>query len=154
VVGDALIDQEDAHNKAYIFSDDAINLLWELPQLGQSAFGAVAYQHLLNHRIAEVLAKKHYLNQAVLLKGDDMMVQRDTQATADLGKCSVSITHVKDQVALGHTGINIVAGEKAPAEAFSTRLNDIQVDEFIEEILQLFYRLNRELFTATCKVLV
>ena len=46
------------------------------------------------------------------------------------GKVSVSITYSKDNVSLGHTGINIMAGDKAPGFAYSSNLNKKQVEYF------------------------
>ena len=43
------------------------------------------------------------------------------------GKASVSITYSKDNVTIGHTGINITAGDKAPPFAYSTNLTDDQI---------------------------
>lgn len=142
VEAEYMIDQEDVLNKAFIYADDAINFLWEVP--GLQAFGAVAYQRLLNTRIADILSG--YLGKPVNMNGDDLMVDA-------VGKCSVSITHVNQGVALGHTGINIVAGEKAPDIAYSTRLTQQQANDFIQAVIDLFYRLNQSLFTATTKLL-
>lgn len=149
VLADAMIDQEDVLAEAFIWSDDAINFLWELPILSNNAFGAVAYQHLFNSKIANILSKPEFLNKPVQMQGDDLMVE-DANT---LGKCSVSITHIKHNVALGHTGINICAGDKAPAEAYSTNLNAQQITTFMEQVIELFAQLNQELFVATSKVL-
>ena len=151
VLADAMIDQEDVATGAFIWSDDAINFLWELPILGNNAFAAVSYQHLFNSHIAKILSDKEFLNKQVYLKGDDLMV-RDAAFPNHEGKCSVSITHLKQGAALGHTGINIVAGDKAPAVAYSTKLNSQQVLDFMNQIIFLFEQLNRSLFIATTKV--
>lgn len=149
VLADAMIDQEDVLANAFIFSEDAINILWEIPMLGSNAFGAVAYQRLFNTKIAEVLSGPKYMNQSILMNGDDMMTQN---TTGSLSKISVSITHIKDYAALGHTGINIIAGKKAPTFAYSTELSDRQVKNFSDEIINLFYTINHDIFIATTKV--
>ena len=41
-----MIDHEDVLNDDYIYSDDAINFLWELPNV--DFFGAVSFQRLFN----------------------------------------------------------------------------------------------------------
>ena len=38
------------------------------------------------------------------------------------------ITYSKDNVSLGHTGINIIAGDKAPGFAYSSNLNNLDTD--------------------------
>jgi len=153
VEAEGMIDSEDILNADYIYSDDAINFLWEIPNL--DAFGAVAYQRLLNTQIANILSTQ-YLKAPIEMKGDDLIVHKEhTQGgiAQPKGKCSVSITYTKNNVALGHTGINIVAGKKAPAFAYSTNLTDEQANNFMAEIINLFYNLNDDIFIATTKVI-
>jgi hypothetical protein len=148
VLADGMIDQADVLADAFIWSEDAINFLWEIPILANSPFGAVAYQQLFNQRIANILSGEVFLNKSLQMNGDDIMLQG-----LDNGKCSVSITHIKDGAALGHTGINIHAGKKAPKIAYSTELSDAQVEAFMQKVIKCFQSLNQELFVATCKIL-
>jgi len=153
VEAEGMIDSEDVINNDFIYSDDAINFLWEIPNL--DSFGAVAYQRLLNTQIAQILSN-NYLKAPIEVDGDDLIVHKEhTQGgiTQPKGKCSVSITYVKNGVALGHTGINVSAGKKAPAFAFSTNLTDDQVNSFMGDVVKLFYELNDNLFIATTKVI-
>lgn len=69
-----------------------------------------------------------------------------------VGKCSVSITYSKDNVAIGHTGININAGSKAPAFAYSTKLNEEQTQEFMTRVIDTFYGMVDDIFIATTKI--
>lgn len=150
---EGMIDSEDVLNNDYIYSDDAINFLWEIPYL--DAFGAVAWQRLFNTQIANVLSTK-YLKAPIEVDGDDLIVHKEHNQggiTQPKGKCSVSITYTKSGVALGHTGINISAGKKAPAFAFSTNLTDEAAESFMKEVVELFYRLNDDIFIATSKVI-
>lgn len=156
VLADGMIDQEDVDKQEFIWSDDSINFLWEIPIL-DNPFGAVAYQRLFNTCIANILAKPEYLNCPIYMDGDDIMVEKEfTQGgvTQQVGKVSVSITYVKDGVALGHTGINVVAGKKAPAFAFSTNFTDQQVNNFCSDVNKAFYELNDDMFVATSKVII
>lgn len=153
VEADGMIDEEDIIKGEYIYSDDAINFCWEIP--GLDPFGAVAYQRLLNTQIAHILGQK-FINKPIEVDGDDLIVHAEHQQggiVQQKGKCSVSITYSKNNVAIGHTGINIDAGRKAPAHAFSTNLSDEQATEFMSEIVNLFYALNDDLFIATTKVI-
>jgi hypothetical protein len=68
-------------------------------------------------------------------------------------KASVSITISTNNVALGHTGINVNAGEKAPNFAYSTNLNDHQVNLFMKSVDNMFYDLLNDMFIATTKVI-
>jgi len=150
---DGMIDSEDVLNNDFIYSDDAINFLWEIPNL--DPFGAVAYQRLFNTQIANILSSK-YLNAPIEVDGDDLIVHKEhTQGgvTQTKGKCSVSITYSKNNVTLGHTGINVVAGKKAPAFAYSTNLNDNQIKQFMQDVIGLFYAMNDDIFIATSKVI-
>jgi len=64
----------------------------------------------------------------------------------------VSITYSKDNVAIGHTGINVNAGPKAPNFAYSTKLTDEQAQEFMQDVIDLFYAINDDMFIATTKI--
>jgi hypothetical protein len=153
VEAEGMIDNEDVLNNDFIYSDDAINFLWEIPNL--DSFGAVAYQRLLNTQIANILSFK-YLKAPIEVDGDDLIVHREHNqggVVQPKGKCSVSITYVKNGAALGHTGINISAGKKAPAFAFSTNLTDEQVDAFMKDVIGVFYAINEDIFIATTKVI-
>jgi hypothetical protein len=153
VEAEGMIDTEDVLNNDYIYSDDAINFLWEIPNL--DPFGAVAWQRLFNTQLANILSTK-YLNAPIEVDGDDLIVHKEhTQGgiTQPKGKCSVSITYSSNNVALGHTGINIVAGKKAPAFAYSTNLTNEQAVEFMKQVVELFYKLNDDIFIATSKVI-
>jgi hypothetical protein len=150
---EGMIDSEDVLNNDFIYSDDAINFLWEIPNL--DPFGAVAWQRLFNTQLANILSSK-YLKAPIEVDGDDLIVHREHQQggiTQPKGKCSVSITYSKNNVALGHTGINVVAGKRAPAFAFSTNLNDNACNSFMSDIIELFYTLNDDIFIATSKVI-
>jgi hypothetical protein len=148
-----MIDSEDVLNNDYIYSDDAINFLWEIPNL--DAFGAVAWQRLFNTQIANILSTQ-YLKAPIEVDGDDLIVHKEHThggIAQQKGKCSVSITYTKNNVALGHTGINISAGKKAPAFAYSTNLSDEYANQFMQTAIELFYNLNDDIFIATTKVI-
>ena len=156
VLADGMIDQEDIDKQEFIWSDDAINFLWEIPIL-DNPLGAVAYQRLLNTHIANILGSVKYLDCPVIMDGDDIMVQKEHNQGGIVqqeGKASVSITYVKDGVALGHTAINITAGKKAPAFAFSTNFDDDQANQFMSDVQKTFYELNDDMFIATSKVII
>lgn len=155
VQADGMIDNEDVLQNDFIYSDDAINFCWEIPNL--DPFGAVAYQRLFNTQIAGILSNR-YLKKPIEVDGDDFMVHDGFEGSdgtlQKVGKCSVSITYSKDNVALGHTGININAGRKAPSFAYSTKLSNEQVEQFMKDVIELFYALNDDIFIATTKVIV
>ncbi len=153
-VKDALIDLEDTLSNDFIHSQDAINFCWEIP--GLCPFGAVSFQRLFNTAIANILSR--YIEKGILIDGDDLMVHDQfvdkDKKIRESGKVSVSITYSKDNVALGHTGNNIVAGEKAPPFAYSSNLTDKQVDEFIAGVIDYFNAEVQDQFIATTKILV
>ena len=147
-----MIDLEDVLKQDFIYSDDAINICWEIPNL--CPLGAVAFQRLFNTQIANLLSQK-YLKKPIEVDGDDLIVHSEhTQGgvTQPKGKASVSVTISKNNVGIGHTGININADKRAPAFAFSTNLTDAQASDFMKDVVQMFYPLVDDLFIATSKV--
>lgn len=143
-----LIDLEDSLEKDYIMSEQAINFCWEIPNL--DPLGAVAFQRLFNTYIANTLHT--YINKPINVRGDDIMVKVGEEG--NVKKASVSITYSKDNVAIGHTGINIKAGKIAPSFAFSTELDEANTNKFIQEVISMFYDMTRDMFIATTKVIV
>lgn len=152
-VSDNLIDLEDSLSKDFIFSDDAINFCWEIPNL--CPIGAVAFQRLLNATIANILAM--IIKKPLEMKGDDIMVH-DTfiggkdKKQYEVGKVSVSITYSKDGVAIGHTGININAGNKAPGFAYSSKLTDEQAINLMHTTINYFNEEIKDMQIATTKI--
>ena len=72
----------------------------------------------------------------------------------EVGKVSVSITYSKDNVAIGHTGININAGNKAPGFAYSSKLTDEEVVRLMEAAISYFNSEIMDMQIATTKVIV
>ena len=153
-VEDALIDLEDSLTDDYIHSQDAINFCWEIP--GVCPFGAVSFQRLFNTAVANILSG--IIQKGIMIDGDDIMVQDkfvgNDDKVRESGKVSVSITYSKDNVTLGHTGINIKAGDKAPGFAYSSNLSDDQVDYFINAVVDYFNDEVKDQFVATTKIIV
>jgi len=153
-VSDNLIDLEDTLAKDFIYSEDAMNFCWEIPHL--CPLGAVSFQRLFNTGIANILSR--FIDKDILIKGDDLMVQDEFKGSDNtirkLGKVSVSITYSKDNVALGHTGINIKAGSKAPGFAYSTNMSDELAQQFMNEVCDYFNSEVQDQFVATTKVIV
>ena len=152
VEADGMIDHEDVLQNDFIYSDDAINFCWEIP--GLDSFGAVAWQRLFNTGIANVL--QSFINAPIEVDGDDLIVHKEFMSGGIIqtkGKCSVSITYTKDGAALGHTGINVRAGDKAPSFAYSTNLTDGQIKQFQDTIIEMFYAMNDDMFLATTKII-
>ena len=153
-VEDALIDLEDSLSDDYIHSQDAINFCWEIPSL--CPLGAVSFQRLFNTAVANILSG--IIQKGIMIDGDDIMVQDKFTGNDDKvrksGKVSVSITYSKDNVTLGHTGINIIAGDKAPGFAYSSNLSDEQVDYFINTVIDYFNTEVKDQFVATTKIIV
>ena len=154
VLADGMIDSEDILQNDFIYSEDAINFCWEIPNV--DPYGAVAFQRLLNTQIASILSNQ-YLKKRIEVDGDDLMVHDEFEGSdgslQKIGKCSVSITYSKDSIALGHTGINIDAGRQAPNFAYSTKLTDEQAEQFMKDVIETFYNMSDDIFIATTKVI-
>lgn len=153
-VSDNLIDLEDLLSKDYIYSEDAINFCWEIPNL--CPLGAVAFQRLFNTAIGSIVGQA--TGKGISMEGDDIMVvdefRGNDDKVRDQGKVSVSITYSKDNVALGHTGINIKAGSKAPGFAYSTNMTDKVAEQFMEAVIQTFNDEVADQYVATTKIIV
>ena len=153
-VSDNLIDLEDTLANDYIYSEDAINFCWEIPNL--CPFGAVAFQRLLNTTIGSIISQA--TGKDISMEGDDIMVVDEFKGSddkvRDKGKVSVSITYSKDNVALGHTGINIKAGKKAPGFAYSTNMSDEVVEQFMQAVIEVFENEVKDEWLATTKIIV
>jgi hypothetical protein len=153
-VSDNLIDLEDLLSKDYIYSEDAINFCWEIPNL--CPLGAVAFQRLFNTAIGSIVGQA--TGKGISMEGDDIMVvdefRGNDDKVRDQGKVSVSITYSKDNVALGHTGINIKAGSKAPGFAYSTNMTDEVAEQFMEAVIQTFNDEVADQYVATTKIIV
>jgi hypothetical protein len=152
-VSDNLIDLEDTLANDYIFSEDAINFCWEIPNL--CPLGAVAFQRLFNTTIAGMLGQ--LIQRSINMDGDDIMVSdefigSDSKKRSE-GKVSVSITYSKEDIALGHTGINVQAGKKAPGFAYSSNLNDSQIEAFMEAVIKAFELEVKDQWIATTKII-
>jgi hypothetical protein len=148
-----LIDLEDSLEKDYIYSDSMVNFCWEIPNL--DPFGAVCFQRLFNTAIANILYK--IINKPIEMKGDDIMVHAEHNQggiVQQKGKASVSITYSKENVAIGHTGVNVSAGKRAPAFAYSTNLTSEQAEQFQKAVIDQFYSMVDNIFIATTKVIV
>ena len=153
-VSDNLIDLEDTLANDYIYSEDAINFCWEIPNL--CPLGAVAFQRLLNTKIGSIISQATGKN--ISMEGDDIMVVDEflgsDSKVREKGKVSVSITYSKDNVALGHTGININAGKKAPGFAYSTNMSDETVEQFMNAVIEVFEDEVKDEWLATTKIIV
>ena len=153
VTVDNMIDQEDVLQNDYIWSDDAINMCWEIPNM--CPIGAVAYQRLFNTQVANILSNR-YLKKPIELDGDDLMVHDkflgSDNKEREVGKCSVSITYSRNNVAIGHTAVNISAGRKAPGHAYSTNLSDEDAKAFMNDVMEMYYAINDDMFIASTKV--
>ena len=153
-VKEGLIDLEDTLSNDYIHSQDAINFCWEIP--GLCPLGAVSFQRLFNTSVANIVSS--VIKKSIMVDGDDLMVQDEFVGTdkkiRKSGKVSVSITYSKDNVTLGHTGINIVAGDKAPPFAYSLNIDNSSVDYIVNTVIDYFNAEVKDQFIATTKIIV
>jgi hypothetical protein len=92
------------------------------------------------------------------MRGDDLMVHDkfigSDRTERTVGKVSVSITYSKEGIAIGHTGINVKAGSKAPGFAYSSNLSDEQIESFMKEVNSFFRESVSDMQLATTKVIV
>jgi hypothetical protein len=147
-VTDNLVDLEDALNKDFIYSEDAVNFIIEIPNI--DLFGGVCFQRLLMAQIGSLLCGKFLEGTDGYVDGDDIMIK----AGDEYKKASVSIACQKNNAVLIHIGVNIKAGDKAPEFAYSTNLDDEKAEEFMKNVIEMFYMMSRDIFVATTKTIV
>lgn len=147
-----MIDLEDVLAHDYIYSDDAINICWQIPHL--NSIGTIAFQRLFNTQIANILHE--FIQKPIMVDGDDIMVLSEFEGSDgklhDKGKASVSIAYARNDISLSHTAININTGTQAPGFAYSTQLTDEQCQQFMEKVIDMFYQLVDELNVASLKL--
>jgi len=129
-----------------LYSEKAINFLIEIPNI--SLYAGVCFQRLFNSLLASLLCGDYLSNVACEVDGDDIFFNVEGQRK----KASVSIAKECNNAVMIHTGINIVAGEKAPSFAYSTNLSDDQTTAFMNQAVDLFYKLSQDIFVATTKI--
>ncbi|MFA5754471.1 MAG: DUF366 family protein [Patescibacteria group bacterium] len=147
-----MIDLEDVLSKDFIYSDSMINICYELPTT--NLWGGVAFQRLYNSLIGNILAE--IIKENVEIDGDDIFVRKEYTnkgIVISRGKASVSIVTEKNGAILGHTGININAGERAPAFAYSTNMSQEQSQAFQIKCIEAFYQTVHSIFIATTKII-
>jgi len=148
-----MIDLEDVISGDYIYSDDMINICYELPMT--NLYGGVCFQRLFCTLIGDILGQT--IDAEVVLEGDDIFVHKEHKQGGIIqpsGKASVSIVGEKNGAILGHTGINITAGKKAPAFAYSTNMTDDEAELFMKTVIQAFYMTSQDIFQATTKIIL
>ena len=153
VEAEFMVDKEDLVNNDFIYSEDAINFCIEIPDV--SLFAGVCFQRLFNGVLGNILASK-YLKADIEIDGDDIIVHKEFEQggiVQQKGKASVSIAKECNGAVLIHTGINVKAGKRAPAFAYSTNLDDEQCNNFMVDIVNMYYGMVQDIFVATCKVI-
>lgn len=149
---DFMIDLEDVLKNDYIYSENMINFCYELPCT--DLFGGVAFQRLLCTYMGDILG--NIIEAPIELEGDDIFVHKEFKQggiVQQRGKASVSIVCEKNGAILGHTGINITAGPKAPAFAYSTGMDLDKSQQFMQQVCDVFYATSRDIWVSTTKII-
>jgi hypothetical protein len=149
---DFMIDLEDVLQKDFIYSENMVHFCYELPI--PDLWGGVAFQRLYNSIMADILAG--IIQEPVEIEGDDIFIRKEVEKNGVIiarGKASVSIVTECRGAILGHTGINITAGSKAPSFAYSTNMDEQQAKQFQMKCIEAFYQTAHSIFTATTKVI-
>jgi len=153
-VKENLVDLEDVLANDFIHSEDAIQFCWELPNVDR--FGGVCFQRLFNTQVGGILQRLTGL--PVEVDGDDIRILKEFKGPGGIiipkGKASVSISHEVNGANLGHLGINIKAGPKAPPFAYSTNMDNETINVFVNEVCTLFYELCDQIFVACSKTAI
>lgn len=153
VTADQMVDLEDSIMKDFIYSDKMINFCFEIPLT--NLFGGICFQRLFASIVGDLLSQQ--IKAPVEVEGDDIFVCKEFVGggiTQLRGKSSVSIVCEKGGAILGHLGINIDAGSKAPVFAYSTNMNDDEAKEFMGKVCEAFYATTNSIFVASSKVIV
>ena len=146
-----LIDKSNIIREEGLYADDAINFCMEIPNI--SLFAGVCFQRIFNSCIGNILASE-YLKCDVEIDGASIIIHKEMEEDGIIrtkGKASVSDVASVDGAVLIHTGINVVAGKKAPAVAFSTNLTEEQCIIVMRQGIEMFYGILQEIFVETTK---
>jgi len=146
VEADFMVDKEDLVSKDFIYSERAVNVLIEIPDIG--LYAGVCFQRLFNTAIANILTNNFPGQYSYKMKGDDILVD-----VPEKRKASVSIAKWVNGAVLIHTGINIHAGKEAPDFAHSTGLTENETLRFMTCIETAFEKMTQDIFLATTKIL-
>lgn len=147
-----MIDLEDVISKDFIYADSMVHFCFELPTT--NLWGGVAFQRLYNSIVGDVLAR--VIQKPVEVEGDDIFVcEKFTNKGIDhdRGKASVSIVVEKNGAILGHTAVNIAAGQEAPDFAYSTNMGSDEAEIFQKKCIEVFYQTAHSIFLATTKTI-
>jgi len=147
-----MVDKQDLIDKDFIYSDDMMHFCIEIPDV--SLFAGVCFQRLYCNMIGNILAR--YVKSSVEIDGDDIFVIKEHNQGGVIqqkGKASVSIAKHCNDAVLIHIGINVKAGKRAPAFAFSTNLTDQESEAFMRECISAFYEMIHDIFIATTKII-
>ena len=148
-----MVDKQDVLDGDFIYSDKMMHFLIEIPDI--DLYAGVCVQRVFNSIIANILASK-YLQCDIEVDGDDIFVHKEFTnggIVQQRGKCSVSIAKYCNGAVLIHTGINISAGKRAPAFAYSTNLTDEQAEAFMKDCIEAFYATSIDIWLATTKII-
>lgn len=146
-----MVDKQDLIDKDFIYSDDMMHFCAEIPDI--SLFAGVCFQRLYCNMVGNILVK--YVGAPIEIDGDDIFVMKEHNGggiVQQKGKASVSIAKKVNDAVLIHLGINVKAGKRAPAFAFSTNLTDEQCEQFMRECINAFYEMIHDIFIATTKI--
>lgn len=146
-----LIDKDNIIKEEGLYADDAINFCMEIPNI--SLFAGVCFHRIFNSCIGNILASE-YLNCDVEIDGTAIIVHKEIEEDGIIktkGKASVSDSALVDGAVLLHTGINVKAGRKAPAIAYSTGLEDDHCILVMRQGIEFFYGVLHEIFVETTK---
>jgi hypothetical protein len=146
VESEHMVDLEDKLANDFIYSDKAINLLLEIPNI--SLFAGVVFQRLYISLLASILCTKFIQGAMCEVDGDDIFFH----VNGEKKKASVSIAKECNGAVLIHIGINIEAGSRAPSFAYSTLLTDEQATSFMETAADMYYKMLQDIFIATTKI--
>lgn len=147
-----MVDVEDRLANDFIYSEKMVHFCYELPLA--NLWGGVAFQRLYNTMLGDLIAD--ICKIPVEIEGDDIFVRKEFSAGGVIiarGKASVSIVTERQGAIVGHTGINIVAGDKAPSFAYSTNMTPEQALDFQRKAIEVFYQTVNSVFIATSKVI-
>ena len=149
-----LVDKEHIIREEGLYSDDAINFCMEIPNI--SLFAGVCFQRIFNSCIGNILASE-FLKCDVEIDGSSIIIHKEIEENGIIktkGKASVSDITLVNGAVLIYTGININAGKKAPAIAYSTRLSNDDSIILMRKGIEYFYGVLHEIFVETTKKIV
>jgi hypothetical protein len=145
-----------------LYADEAINFLWEIPDITPMA--AVCVQRLFSSIVGNILSNTKFLNTKVEIDEEKIIIHKEHNQGDIIqphGQASLNDLNFVNTTGIGYLGIYTQAGSQAPAFAYSTKMTDDTISghpnctrrsEFMVDCIKEFYGMMQSVFISTSRI--